>query len=180
MYIDLLLSFSKVGICTFGGGYTMLPLLEKEVVEKRQWCNHEELLEYFAIGQMTPGIIAVNTATFIGYQQKGILGAIVATLGMILPSVLIILTIAFFFEPFFDLPLFQHAFKGVEIGVLIILTQAIYKLAKSTIKTNFSVYACLIVLVAQLFFNFAIITMIALTILVGSIDYIVRIHQWKS
>lgn len=179
MYLQLLLSFSKVGITTFGGGYSMLPLLEKEIVEKRQWCKNDELVEYFAIGQMTPGIIAVNTATFIGYQQKGILGAIVATLGMILPSVLIILLIVFFFEPYFDLPLLQHAFAGIEAGVLIILSSAVYKLAKATIKNKFSLYVCCVVLLAQLFLGVSLITLIGSTILIATIDYLGRIHVWK-
>ena len=86
----LFLTFAKVGCFTFGGGYAMLPLLQKEVVEKNNWATEEELMDYFAIGQCTPGIIAVNTSTFIGYKRKGIIGGIAATLGMVFPSIIII------------------------------------------------------------------------------------------
>ena len=90
LYLDLFLTFAKVGVCTFGGGYAMLPILQREVVERKGWCSEEDLTDYFAIGQCTPGIIAVNTATFIGHRQKGILGGAFATLGVVFPSLCII------------------------------------------------------------------------------------------
>ena len=90
IYLDLFLTFAKIGVCTFGGGYAMLPILQREVVEKKGWATEEELTDYFAIGQCTPGIIAVNTATFIGHKYKGVLGGILATLGVVFPSLIII------------------------------------------------------------------------------------------
>ena len=93
-YIDLVVTFFKIGIMTFGGGYAMLPMIQREVVEKRGWATEEEILNYYAIGQCTPGVIAVNTATFIGDKRKGILGGFLATLGVVMPSLIIISVIA--------------------------------------------------------------------------------------
>ena len=102
-YLKLFFTFAKIGCFTFGGGYAMLPLLQREIVEKNSWAEEEELMDYFAIGQCTPGIIAVNTATFIGYKRKGIIGGIFATLGLIFPSLVIITIIAAFIRSFADL-----------------------------------------------------------------------------
>ena len=93
LYLDLFLTFAKVGVCTFGGGYAMLPILQQEVVDRKGWCSEEDLTDYFAIGQCTPGVIAVNTATFIGCRQKGIPGGVLATLGVVFPSLCIITTL---------------------------------------------------------------------------------------
>ena len=95
-YLDLYLTFARIGVCTFGGGYAMLPILQREVVENRHWATEDELMDYYAIGQCTPGVIAVNTSTFIGYKTHGILGGIAATAGMITPSLIIITIIAAF------------------------------------------------------------------------------------
>ena len=97
-YLDLYLTFARIGVCTFGGGYAMLPILQREVVENRRWTTEDELMDYYAIGQCTPGVIAVNTATFIGYKTHGILGGIAATAGMITPSLIIITIIAAFIQ----------------------------------------------------------------------------------
>ena len=94
LYLDLFTTFAKIGVCTFGGGLAMLPLLQREVVEKKKWATEAELTDYYAIGQCTPGVIAVNTATFVGYMEKGVLGGIIAPLGMIFPS-LVIITLIF-------------------------------------------------------------------------------------
>ncbi|MEF9968430.1 MAG: chromate transporter, partial [Longicatena sp.] len=112
IYWDLYSTWFKIGLFTFGGGYAMLPLIEKEVIEKHHWATEEEVLDYYAIGQCTPGIIAVNTATFIGYFQKGLLGAIVATLGVVSPSIVIITIIATILPTFQDFPVVQHALNG--------------------------------------------------------------------
>ena len=98
--IELFFVFAKIGLFTFGGGYAMLPMLQKEIVEKHKWAREDEIMDYFAIGQVTPGIIAVNTSTFVGYKTKGIIGGIVATAGMVFPSLIIITVIAVFFEKF--------------------------------------------------------------------------------
>jgi chromate transporter len=129
----LFLTFARIGAFTFGGGYAMLPLLQKEVVEKRQWATEEELMDYFAIGQCTPGVIAVNTATFVGFKKKKIPGAIAATLGVIAPSIVIILILAAFFNHFADYPIVQHAFNGIRIAVCATVAVSIFKLAKKGI-----------------------------------------------
>ena len=118
--LDLFLTFARIGGLTFGGGYAMLPMLQKEVVENRGWATEEELADYFAIGQCTPGVIAVNTATFVGYREAGILGGVMATLGVIFPSLVIITIIAAFIRNFADLPVVKHAFSGIRVCVCVL------------------------------------------------------------
>ena len=135
-YLQLFLVFAQVGVCTFGGGYAMLPILQREVVDKRGWCTEDELADYFAIGQCTPGVIAVNTATFVGSKRKGIPGGIVATLGMVFPSVVIITLIAAFLRNFAHIPAVGHAFVGVRAAVVALIASSVLKLAKTTVKTG--------------------------------------------
>ena len=134
IYADLFLTFAKIGVCTFGGGYAMLPILQREVVEKKGWATEEELTDYFAVGQCTPGIIAVNTATFIGYKHKGVPGGILTTLGVVFPSLVIITAIAAFLSNFADIPLVQHALAGINAAVVALIASSVLKLAKSNLK----------------------------------------------
>lgn len=134
IYLDLFLTFAKVGACTFGGGYAMLPILQREVVEKKGWATDEELTDYYAVGQCTPGIIAVNTATFIGFKYKGILGGIIATLGVVFPSVVIITIIAAFLSQFDQYPVVQHALVGINAAVVALIASSVVKLGKSNLK----------------------------------------------
>lgn len=136
--LELFLVFARIGGFTFGGGYAMLPLMQKEIVEKRGWATDEEVLDYYAIGQVTPGIIAVNTATFIGYKLKGLVGAIVATLGMVTPSIVIITLIAMFFENFMDYEVVQHAFGGIRVVVVALIAHTVYTMAQKAIKDKLS------------------------------------------
>ena len=131
---DLYRAFYTIGALTFGGGYAMLPMLEREIVNKHKWSTNEELLNYFAIGQCTPGIIAVNTATFVGYKQKGVSGGIAATLGVISPSIVIIVLIAMLLENFMDIQWVQHAFAGIRVAVCALIVSSVIKLAKSNLK----------------------------------------------
>ena len=131
---DLYRAFFTIGALTFGGGYAMLPMLEREIVNKHKWCVQEDLLNYFAIGQCTPGVIAVNTATFIGYKQKGVVGGVVATLGVISPSIVIITLIAMLLENFMDVMWVQHAFAGIRVAVCALIVSSVIKLAKSNLK----------------------------------------------
>ena len=128
--LNLFLIFAKIGVTTFGGGYAMLPVLQREIVEKRGWATDEELMDYFAIGQCTPGIIAVNTATFIGQKQSGIAGGIMATLGVVSPSILIITLIALFLNNFADIEWIRHAFSGIRVCVCLLILNAVIKLGK--------------------------------------------------
>lgn len=134
IYLDLFLTFAKIGLFTFGGGYAMLPMLESEVVNKKHWATYDELMDYFAVGQCTPGVIAVNTATFVGYFKKKVPGAIVATAGVVFPSFVIIILIASLLSNFADLPIVQHALAGVRIAVCILIFKAVLKLLKNSIK----------------------------------------------
>ena len=115
-YLDLFLTFARVGVMTFGGGYAMLPILEREVVDGKGWATSEELMDYYAVGQCTPGVIAVNTATFIGQKQAGNLGGIVATLGIVFPSLVIITAIAGVLTNFSHLAVVQNAFAAMSEG----------------------------------------------------------------
>lgn len=133
LYLDLFLTFARVGVCTFGGGYAMLPVLQREIVDKKSWATEEELTDYYAIGQCTPGVIAVNTATFVGRTHKGIAGGIIATLGVVFPSVVIILAIAAFLQNFLDIPTVNHAFAGVRACVCALILSSVLKLRKTTI-----------------------------------------------
>lgn len=134
IYVKLYMVFLRVGLFTIGGGYAMLPMLQKEVVEKYKWATNEEMLDYFAIGQSTPGIIAINTSTFIGYKKAGVLGAFVSTLGMVTPSWIIIISIAKFFEAFQGNPVVESAFTGIRVIVVVLILNAVIKMGKKSIK----------------------------------------------
>lgn len=133
LLFELFFVFAKIGVMTFGGGYAMLPILQREIVEKKKWTTDEELMDYFAIGQCTPGVIAVNTATFIGQKKKGILGGIVATLGVVFPSLLIISILAGVIEAFSHIQWVQHAFGGIRICVCVLIANAVVKLFKKAV-----------------------------------------------
>lgn len=144
--LELFLTFAKVGATTFGGGYAMLPILQREVVEKRQWATEDELMDYYAIGQCTPGIIAVNTATFIGYKYMGILGGVIATLGVVFPSIVIITLIAMFLTNFAEITVVQHALAGVRICVVALILDSVVKLGKKSLIDNKCIIIFLVVL----------------------------------
>ncbi len=132
-YLNLFFVFASIGAVTFGGGYAMLPILQREVVEKRNWATEEELMDYYAIGQCTPGVIAVNTATFIGRKLYGTLGGIVATLGVVAPSAVIITLIALFLANFAHLAWVRHAFAGIRACVCVLILDSVIKLGKKSV-----------------------------------------------
>lgn len=134
LLLKMFFSFAKIGAFTFGGGYAMLPMLQREIVEKNKWATEDELLNYFAVGQCTPGIIAVNTATFVGYKEKGISGSIFATLGVIFPSVVIITLISAFIQNFLDYKIVQHAMAGIRVCVFVLIMSSVLKLLKKSVK----------------------------------------------
>lgn len=166
-YWDLFASFFQIGALTFGGGLAMLPMLQKEIVEKHHWASEDEIIDYFAIGQVTPGVIAVNTATFIGYKIKGIGGGIIATLGVITPSLIIITAIAAFISNFMDLAVVQHAFVGIRVAVCALVTVAIIKLAKSSIKDSIGTIVCLLVFLLVTFAGISSIYVVIAAIVFG-------------
>ena len=134
LLLDLFLTFAKVGVMTFGGGYAMLPILQREVVEKKKWATEDQLADYYAVGQCTPGVIAVNTATFVGSNQAGVPGGVIATLGVVFPSIVIILAIAAFLSNFMHLEAVTHAFNGVRAGVVALILVSVIKLFKGAVK----------------------------------------------
>lgn len=132
--VDLYLTFTKIGGMMFGGGYAMLPILQREVVDNKKWATAEQLADYYAVGQCTPGVIAVNTATFIGSQQAGITGGIAATLGVVtIPSILILI-IAAFLSSFMDSVMVAHAFNGIRACVTALILASVIKLFKRSVK----------------------------------------------
>lgn len=128
-------TFFIIGSITFGGGYAILPILIREIVEKRQWISEKEMLDYFAVSQCTPGIICVNISTFMGYRRKGFWGALAATIGVILPSLIIITVIAAILSNFSDILWVQHAFAGVRIAVSALIASTVWNLCKTNVRT---------------------------------------------
>ena len=141
-------SFFKIGGLTFGGGLSMLPMLERELVQRRKWVTEEEILDFYAIGQCTPGIIAVNTATFVGYYLKGVVGGVIATLGVISPSVIIITVIAALISNFMEIEMVKHALLGINVAVCALMIKSISGLWKKSIKNigSFTVFAIALLL----------------------------------
>lgn len=132
-YVQLFTAFFKIGLFTFGGGMSMLPMLQRELVESKQWLTEEEILNYFAIGQCTPGIIAVNVATFCGYKRAGLSGAIVSTIGIVCPSWIVITLIASSISRFSDIEWIQRAMKGIYVAVAALLARAVFTFGKKII-----------------------------------------------
>jgi chromate transporter len=132
-FVDLFFTFSKIGVCTFGGGYAMLPILQRELVENKKWATEEQLADYYAVGQCTPGVIAVNTATFVGSNLAGTTGGVIATLGLVFPSIVIILVIAAFLQNFMDIEWVGHAFNGIRAGVVALILSSVIKLYKNSV-----------------------------------------------
>ena len=136
--LDLYWTFVKIGCVTFGGGYAMLPILERELVDKRGWTTMDDLRDYFSIGQCTPGIIAMNVSTFIGEKRGGVKGAAVASAGFLTGPIIIILIIAMFLTNFATLPLVQHAFAGIRVCVCVLILQAVLRLWKKSVVDPFT------------------------------------------
>lgn len=165
---ELFISFARIGAFTFGGGYAMLPMIEKEIVEKKKWATSDEILDYYAIGQCTPGLIAVNTATFIGYKRKGILGAIIATLGVVFPSLIIITVISMFFEYFQDYTIVQHALGGVRVAVAALIVHTITKMWKQSIKDWLGILLFIFSFIAVAFSDISPVIIIILGGIIGT------------
>ena len=142
--LDIYLAFVKIGAFTFGGGLAMMPMMQRELVDKRNWITEEDLIDYYAIGQSTPGIIAVNVSTFVGYKRMGIIGGIIGTLGVISPSLLIIMILANLIDSVDEFPVVQRALRGVNVAVAALLTLVICKFAKKTIKNIWHVLYMLV------------------------------------
>ena len=172
LLLQMFLTFAKVGVMTFGGGYAMLPILQREVVENKGWATEEELMDYFAIGQCTPGVIAVNTSTFIGHKLAGVPGSLAATLGFISPSILIITVIAAFLESFASNVYVAHALAGIRVCVCVLILDSVLKLGKKSVKDKIS---WTIFLVTTALATFTGIPTVALVLGAGLVGYILYV-----
>lgn len=166
-YLELFISFAKVGVMTFGGGYAMLPILQNEICDNKHWAEDSEIMDYYAIGQCTPGVIAINVATFIGKKRKGILGGIIATLGMAFPSLVIISIIAALISNFMDIAWVQNAFSGIRICVCVFIFNAVIKLWKSAVVDKITVVIFAIVFLGSVFLNLSPIIYVITSAIAG-------------
>ncbi len=177
----LFTTFAKIGAFTFGGGYAMLPMLKQECVEHYHWTDEDELLDVFAIGQCTPGVIAVNTATFVGCRVGGTLGAIAATLGVVFPSLVIIMLLAAALSFVMDYPAVQHALNGVRVCVCVLVANAVLGLAKKALVDKFAVGLFIVVLALALFTGISTAMLVVAAGVVGIITlFIPALNKAKS
>ena len=183
--IDLFLTFAKIGLFTFGGGYAMISLIENNCVERKKWISHDEMMNITVIAESTPGPIAINAATFVGFKQAGLLGAIVTTLGIVMPSFLIILPISFFFDNFLEIAVIANAFKGIKIAVgLLILDAAVTMIGKMQKKAfprvimlcAFAVMMCINIFA----WNFSSIILLLIAALVSIVFFAVKGQSAKK
>ena len=169
---DLFLTFAKIGMFTFGGGYAMITLIENNCVEKKKWITHDEMMDITVIAESTPGPIAINCATYIGYKQAGILGAVIATLGMVLPSFVVIFIISMFLDQFLEITIIANAFKGIKIAVGILIVDAgltmVKKMPKKRLPRIIMLGAFVIMLFINIFaWNISSITLMLLAALIS-------------
>ena len=177
MLLELFLVFAKVGIMTFGGGYAMLPILRREIVEKRGWATDEEMMDYFAIGQCTPGVIAVNTATFIGHKKRGVLGGIVATLGVVFPSFLLISLLAGIIRSFSHLAWVKNAFAGIRVCVCILIFNSVLKLLKKAVIDVWTLLIFLLILALSLLTELSPVIFVLISGLCGVIVKVLEVRR---
>ncbi len=166
-YWELFIAFAKIGVMTFGGGMAMLPMLQREVVENKGWATEEELADYFAIGQCTPGIIAVNTATFVGQKRGGVLGGIVATIGVAFPSLVIISLLAGIIDSFNHLAWVKNAFAGIQVCVCVLIFNAVMKLLKNSVVDKRTLVIFLLVLAGSFALDVTPVVFVVLSAVVG-------------
>jgi chromate transporter len=152
-FFDIMQAFSLIGAVMFGGGYAMLPIIERELIKKRGWITMEEVMDYFTVAQITPGIIAVNVATFVGYKRKGILGGIVATLSLIVPCVTLMIVISLFIKRFAEYAVVNHAFAGIRVAVGALIVDTIVKLGKGAFKNYKTIIIFTAAFVLSVIFN---------------------------
>lgn len=179
--LELFWTFAKIGCVTFGGGYAMLPILERELVDKRQWTTMDDLRDYFSIGQCTPGIIALNVSTFIGEKRGGVKGALAATGGFLSGPILIILAIAAFLTNFAQEPLVQHAFAGIRVCVCVLIVQAVLRLWKKSVVDASTLILYLVIFVLNAFSNVLPVKIPAavLVLLAGAVGIFLSLRRQK-
>lgn len=170
-YRKIFVSFFKIGLFTFGGGYAMMPLFRQELIEKHKYITENELIDYYSIGQCTPGVIAVNVATFTGYKIKGVRGAVLGTFAMILPSLVIIMALAGVLNVLSDHPVVVHAFAGIRFGVIALILNEEVNLFRKTITSKLQFGIFMAILLLLLFCNISPILAVILAAMVGFVRY---------
>lgn len=180
MCLQLFLAYAKIGAITFGGGYAMLPILKRELVDKRGWVSEDDLVDCYAIGQCTPGVIAVNAATLIGYQKKGVLGAVSATVGVVFFPVLIIMSIATLLQQFADNVYVQHALAGMSVAICALITVTVAKLIKKTCKDVPTVTIALGVFALCILLDIPTVLVVVAAALTGIIIQNIKAHSSKK
>ena len=170
--LELFLAFARIGGLTFGGGYAMLPMLQREVVENKGWATEAELMDYYAVGQCIPGVIAANTAVFVGNKVKGLAGAIAASFGVVFPSLVIIIAIAAFIQSFSELEIVQNAFAGIRIGVCVLILTAVIKLFKKAIVDKFTFALFAITFALAIFVDISPIIFVIVAAVAGMIVHV--------
>lgn len=168
---ELYSAFFRIGGLTFGGGLTMLPMLKHELVEKKKWVTEEEILDYYAIGQCTPGIIAVNVSTFVGYRRKGVAGAVFSTLGMVSPSLIIVSILAMFLEQFMSNEMVGHAVGGIKVVICALMLNTIITMAKKTVKNVTGGIVCAIAFLLAFFTPVPTVLIVLMAGITGIILY---------
>ena len=178
--LELFLAFARIGGLTFGGGYAMLPMLQREVVENKGWAAEAELMDYYAVGQCIPGVIAVNTAVFVGSKVKGLIGAIAASLGVVAPSLVIIVAIAAFIQSFSELEIVQNAFAGIRVAVCVLIFTAVVKLFKKAIIDKFTFALFAVVFLLSIFVDVSPIIFVVAAAVLGIIVHVFFLKGGKA
>ena len=183
--LDLFLTFSKIGLFTFGGGYAMIAMIENNCVEQKKWITHDEMMNITVIAESTPGPIAINAATYIGYKQLGFLGALACTVAICIPSVVIIFAISLFFDAFLSLKLVEYAFRGIQVCVVYLILQAGLKMLKQMKKTPLSVTIVVTVVLCMIAFSllavkFSTILYILICGCIGLMIYLIKQAKHKK
>lgn len=179
-FLELYFAFVKIGAFTFGGGLAMMPIMQRELIEKRDWVSEEELIDYFAIGQSTPGIIAVNVATFVGYKKLGWLGGIIGTLGVVTPSWVIIMLLAGAISSVDKYPLAQRALRGINVAVAALLTSVIVKFTKKSIKNFWNALFMLLAFALIYFFKVQSVWIILSSLIIGCLLTLYKQKKQKT
>lgn len=172
--LKLYFTFCKIGFFMFGGGYSILPYIEEEFVDKRKLIKKENILDYYALCQSTPGIIAVNMATIIGYKEKNFWGAVFATLGIITPSIIIIIIIDVFFKDFLSINLLRHAFNGIKIFAIAMIVKSVCRIFHSAVYNVFGVILFILFFSLKIFFKLKILEIIFIAFIIGFFVYLIK------
>jgi len=177
---SLFITFFKIGLFTFGGGYAMIAVIEDECVEKKKWISHDEMLDIIAVAESTPGPIAVNSATYVGYAQGGFIGAVTASLGIVMPSFIIIFAISSFLNKFLEIELIANAFKGIRVAVGIIIVNAGIRLFKKFKRKDLFTYCLMAAAGIALFLvdvfdiSFSTIYLILISGFIGYLAFMIK------